>query len=121
MSRNEIIFSIIGFGSIIALFCGLFYFCCVRPDNDDEPQDILDVHHSAAMNNIAQKCGVKNDDYLYTTAMQKISDCVDRLSVPKITRITSVPAFLIGKYPYYFEASNILPQEPNECRSWCQS
>lgn len=35
--------------------------------------------YNDAMKNISEKCGVKGDEPLWTTAMQKISDCIDRL------------------------------------------
>ena len=77
-----------------------------------------------AFNNIKSKCGVLDTDLVYTTSLRKISDCLDRLSDIKQTKIKiGESLFTIprdGKRIYSF----IIPvdvAEPDQCHAWCKN
>lgn len=52
-------------------------------DTDKEINDLKDIlterNNNKYKHNIEVKCGVLNSDLLWTTAMEKISNCIDRL------------------------------------------
>ncbi len=74
--------------AFILVVIGIYGFIMLKPYTYLPIADMKPYSpYLAYKNNIEVKCGVLGSDYLWTTAMQKISNCIDRLESKNAQRI----------------------------------